>query len=389
MKEIKTIGIIGMGTVGISISYILQQANLNVIGFKHESRQGQLFKEAIEKDKIVIVNSTNNSTFPKRDTLKIKITTSLQEIVDKSDLILNCCRFPQNPTIYQFNKAEKLVIRKKNIPILMFPGKLGSTWMIGQENINVGLIGYSPVFAVSETTPDGVTVNLLDLKSKIPLAFDNLDTRIYLLNFLNEHFKFKNKSFVFVNGGNTLQAALSSPISAINASAICDNAQKLINSKGKPIKEEIYALSEEYAQLFQMVFNEQVTVANLLRISNLQTLENWLLNRSKSIRSNSITEMLEAIYKGKYVTISGQDRRITEAFYALLFFKYFSITLGSLVPSTEKLLYQMNDLQKTINNEPFSKGTILQIQQSAVKYAEHILKERKLKKIKTYTSHVG
>jgi lactate dehydrogenase-like 2-hydroxyacid dehydrogenase len=94
MKEIKTVGIIGMGTIGVSISCILQQAGLNVIGFKHESRKGQLYKEFIEKGKIVIVNNTDNNILPRRNILKIKITSSLQEIVDKSDLILNCCRFP-------------------------------------------------------------------------------------------------------------------------------------------------------------------------------------------------------------------------------------------------------------------------------------------------------
>jgi hypothetical protein len=390
MKEIKTVGIIGMGTIGVSISCILQQAGLNVIGFKHESRKGQLYKEFIEKGKIVIVNNTDNNILPRRNILKMKITSSLQEIVDKSDLILNCCRFPQNSAIYQFSEFAKSTIKKKNIPILMFPGKLGSVWMIQKENINVGLIGYSPIFARSKITPDGVTVNLLDFKSKIPLAYDNLDIRMCLLNFLNKHFRFKKEALTFIDGGSPIQTALSSPISAINVSAICDNAQKLINSKGKPIREEIYVLSEEYSQLFQKVFNEQIMVANSLQIFNLPTLKSWLLNRVKSIQPNSsITEMLEEIYKGKHVTISGQDRRITEGFYDLLFFKYFSNVLGSEVPVTEKLLSEINNLQKALNKNDFPQNINSQIQQLAILCAEHILKERKLNENNVHIAQSG
>ncbi|WBX73612.1 NAD(P)-dependent oxidoreductase [Tenacibaculum pacificus] len=113
MTEIKTIGIIGMGTIGTSISYILQEAGLNVIGFKHKNRKSEAYKELIKKDKIVIINSADNTSFPKKTPLKIQITSSLEEIAEKADLILNCCRFPQNSTMYQFSETEKSIIKKR------------------------------------------------------------------------------------------------------------------------------------------------------------------------------------------------------------------------------------------------------------------------------------
>jgi len=379
MKEIKTIGIIGMGTIGISIATILEQSGLNVIGFKHESRGIKMYNNFMEKGRILVINRTVNNVLGRRNTLKIKITSSLQEIADKSDLILNCCRFPQNSTIYQFNEFEKLKLKRKNTPMLILPGNLGSTWLAGKADTNVGLIGYAPVFATKKATPSGININLLDFKSKIPLAYDDSSTRMHLLNFLNRHFRFKDKTPTFIDGGSPIKTALSSPISAINAVAICDNAKMLIHSKGRPITEEIYVLSEEYAHLFEKVFLEQMMVARVLQISNLQRLKDWLLNRAKNIQSNNIVEMLEEVYKGKYVSISGQDRRLTESFYALLFFKYFANTLGCAVPTTEALLKKINNLQKAINKSYFSSDINLSIQQSAVSYAKYIVKKRKLK----------
>lgn len=376
-----------MGTIGISVSYILQQAGLNIIGFKHDSRRGQLFKEFIEKEKIVIINNTDNDIFPKRDTLKIKITSSLLEVVDKADLILNCCRFPQNSAIYQFSEFENSIIRKKATPILKFPGKIGSTWLVGKGNINMGLVGYSPVFATNKITANDITVDLLDFKSKIPLAYDDIDTRKHLLYFFNRHFSFKENIPTFIDGGNPIQAALSSPVPAINAAAICDNAKELINSKGKSITKEIYVLSEEYSQLFEKVFSEQMMVAKILQISNFQTLKDWLLNRTKSIHSKSITEMLEEVYKGKFVTISIYDRRITESFYALLFFKYFANVLGCAVPITEELLNKINHLQKATNKDHFPRNIDVSIQQSAISYAEYIMNKRKLKESIVHDGH--
>ncbi|GGX03089.1 hypothetical protein [Aquimarina muelleri] len=384
MKEIKTIGIIGMGTIGNSISYILQQAGLNVIGFKHKNRGGQMFKELMENGKIEIVNDTGYDIFPRKDTLQIKVTSSLQEIVAKSDLIFNCCLFPQNSTIYEFSKLEKASLKKRKIPILAIPGTLGTNWLIGLESLNVGLMGCSPIFATKKDTHslEGITTSLLDFKSKIPIGYDDLETRLFLLDFLNEHFKFKNNASTFIDGGSSIQTALSSPVSAINASAICDNAEKLIHSKKETIKEDIYMLSEEYSLLFQKIFDEQLTVANLLQIPKPQTIKEWLRNRKKNIQADNITEMLEEIYKEKYITISKQDRRLSETFYALSYFSFFAEALGHTVSTTNHLLYKLNDLQKSVNTDPFSENIILSLKQSATSYAEHIKVKRNSNKRK-------
>ncbi|WBX73611.1 hypothetical protein PG913_12390 [Tenacibaculum pacificus] len=268
----------------------------------------------------------------------------------------------------------------------MIPGNLGANWLVGQENIKVGLVGYSPVFATSKVTDDGIIVNLLDFKSRIPLAYDDLETRKYLISFLNKHFKFREDNFTFIDGGNTLKTALSSPILSINAAAICDNSQDLINSKGKAITKEIYVLSETYSQLFQKVFNEQIMVAERLEMDNLQSLKDWLSNRVISIKpNNSITEMLGNIYKGKQVTISGKDRRITESFYALLFFKSFANAVGCEVPTTEELLRQIIALQLKLNNTNFSINSNLSIQASAISYADDAINKIKEKETDVYT----
>ncbi|WP_438712011.1 hypothetical protein ACSTS3_06020 [Aquimarina muelleri] len=384
MKEIKTIGIIGMGTIGNSISYILQKADLNVIGFKHENRGGQKFKELIQKGKIEIVNDTGYDIFPKKDTLQIEITSSLQEIVITSDLIFNCCLFPQNSAIYQFSEFEKATLRKRKTPILAIPGTLGTNWLIGSEDLNVGLMGCSPVFATKKDTNslDGITTSLLDFKSKIPIGYDDLETRLFLLDFLNTHFKFKNGISTFVDGGSSIQTALSSPVSAINASAICDNAEKLINSKKETIKEDIYMLSEEYSQLFQKVFDEQLMIANLLQIPNPLTIKDWLRNRKKNIQADNITEMLKEIYKGKYITISKKDRRLTETFYALSYFSFFAEVLGYTVSTTNDLLYKIDTLQKSTNTDLFSENIIVSLKQSAISYAKHVQVKRNSYKIR-------
>jgi len=381
MKEIRTVGIVGMGTVGISIAYILQQAGLDVIGFRPKSRRGQRYRELMRNGNIRIVNKIDDNILCESGSLDIKISFSLHEVADKADLILNCCLFPQNLEIYQFSELERSIIRQKNTPVLMFPGGLGSTWLIGQGNINAGLVGYSPVFAKKEITDsiDQLTINLLSFKSRIPLAYDDPAVRLHLLNFLNEHFKFRNETPTFVDGGSPIQTALSSPIVAINASAICDNAGKLIYSKGKPVKTDIYALSEAYAQFFQQIFNEQLIVADCLGFSNLQTIKDWLRNRAQSIQSDNVTEMLAEIYKGKAVMISGQDRRLSESYYALLFLKYFANVLGCSVPTTEEMLNKIRSLQKAINKNHFPHHIALSIRQSAISYAKYILEKRKLK----------
>ncbi len=377
MKEIKTVGVIGMGAIGISISYILQQVGLNVIGYKHESRGAETFKRFIENNNITVFNrAKKDNAICKSGFLKIHITSYLQEIVDKSDLILNCCRFPQNSTIYQFSDFQKLILQVKKTPIIMFPGKLGSTWLFGKESIKAGLIGYSPIFATSEVDSTGITVNILDFKSKIPLGHDDTDTRIGVLSFLNKYLKFKEEQNTFVDGGNTLKAALSSPISAINASAICDNAKGLIRSKGKPISREIYRLSEEYSLLFQEVFNEQMMVAEKLDISGIQSLEKWLLNRTKKIQSCGVTKMLEEIYRGKFVTISCKDRRLTESFYALSFFKHFADELNCYTPATNTLLQKLKFIQKSINRNYCSSDMDSFISQVAIAYAQSVISDK-------------
>lgn len=384
MKNIHTIGIIGMGAVGMSTAYILQKAGLNVLGFKHESRNHNLYEKFIANDKIEIVNHTANRMFPKSDALKIKLTTSLGEIVEKADLILNCCRFPQNSTIYQFSASETSVLREKHTPILIFPGKIGATYLLGAGNLSIGLIGYSPAFATKKVTPHGITVNLLDFKSNIPLAHDDPATRRYLLHFLNEHIKFKQTAPTFMDGGCPIQTTLSSPVPAINAAAICDNAVQLIRSGGKPITEEIYVLSVAYAQLFQQVFEEQVMVAKKLKISSPRTLKDWLKNRTRRIQSESIATMLAEVYQGKYVTISIEDRRITESYYALLFFKHFANALGCSLTATEELLHQIETLQQAMDTHCLDSSVSSSICQAAVLYAKHIQDERELRGNRIY-----
>lgn len=380
-KAIKTIGIIGMGSVGTSIAYLLQKANLNIIAFKPKAEE---YKQLMQDGKIKVTHKTGPKGLSTTGKLNIQITTSLLEIVQHSDLILNCCLFPQNSNSYHFNNYQKAIIKKKNIPILAFPGTLGSTWFIGLGKIEVGLIGYSPVFSTKEDVNQSstdLTIKLLDFKSRIPLAYDDPNTRLRLLNFLNKHLKFKDNVPTFIDGGTCLQTALSSPISTINAAAICNRAQQLINSNGQTIQAAIYVLDEPYSQLFQNAFEEQLNVANSLDIFNLTTIKDWLINRKKNLQSHSVTGMLQETYKDKLISISGKDRRITESYYALLFFKTFAQTLGIQVPATETLLSKIKTLQQALCKNHTFLNLDLILQDSALHYAQSILYKREVEDI--------
>lgn len=383
----KTIGIIGMGSVGISISWVFQQMGLNVIAFKKSKTEADHFRKLIKEEKINVINKTAIKTLVGSPTFDVQITSSLQEIAEKSDLILYCSLFQQNVSSYHFNETQIEIINKKDIPILAFPGKLGSSWLIGKGKVKVGLIGYSPVFVtknVIESTQE-IFININDFKLRIPLAYNDESNRLHLLSSLNKYFDLKEQVPMFIDGGNTLKTSLSSPISTINAAAICDNAAKLIQSNGKMIRTSIYALSEKYSILFQEAFNEQLSLAKLLGFSNLPTIKDWLQNRPRKIVSENITDMLHEIYKDKNIAINEQDRRITESFYALLFFSSFAKTLGIDVYATSELLNELSNLHLKLNKTSSLQKTALYIQESAVAYAKNVLTTQKLMENQVYT----
>jgi hypothetical protein len=375
----KTIGIIGMGSVGISISWVFQQMGLKVIAFKKSKAEAEQFENSMKAEKIKVINKTNIKTLTGSPVFKVQVSSSLQEIAEKADLILYCSLFQQNVLSYHFNEAQLDLINKKNTPILAFPGKLGSSWLIGKGKVKVGLIGYSPVF-VTQTAVEAtqeVFININAFKLRIPLAYNDDNQRAYLLSSLNKSFPLRAQSPMFIDGGSTLKTSLSSPISAINSSAICDNAAQLIQSDGKLIKTPIYALSETYSILFQEAYEEQLSLAKFFQLSNLPTIKNWLQNRPQEIVSTDVTDMLHEIYKDKNVALDKHDRRITESFYALLFFIFFAKTLGIDVYATKQLLNELSQLHLKLDKTASIQKTALYIQESAIAYAKHVLKNKK------------
>lgn len=380
-----------MGSVGISISWVFQQMGLNVIAFKKSKTEADHFENSMKAEKIKVINKTNVKTLTGSPVFKVQVSSSLQEIAEKSDLILYCSLFQQNVSSYHFNEAQLEIINKKNTPMLAFPGKLGSSWLIGKGNVKVGLIGYSPVF-VTKTTIEStkeVFININDFKLSIPLAYDDKNQRLSLLSSLNKCFPFKKQNPMFIDGGSTLKTSLSSPISTINASAICDNAAQLIQSDGKMIKTPIYALSEKYSMLFQEAFEEQLSLAKFFQFSNLPTITDWLQNRPREIVSENVTGMLHEIYKDKNIALDEQDRRITESFYALLFFNFFAKTLGIDVYATRTLLNELSSLHLKLNKTASIKKTALYIQESAIAYAKNVLKTQKAMEEKCRMVPVG
>lgn len=371
-----------MGSVGISISWVFQQMGLNVIAFKKSKAEAEQFENSMKAEKIKVINNTNVKTLTGSPVFKVQVSSSLQDLAEKADLILYCSLFQQNVPSYHFNEAQLDLINKKNTPILAFPGKLGSSWLIGRGKVNVGLVGYSPVF-VTQTTHEAtqeVSININAFKLRIPLAYNDEHQRSYLVSSLNKSFPLGTQSPMFIDGGSTLKTSLSSPISAINSSAICDNAAQLIQSDGKLIKTPIYALSEKYSMLFQEVFEEQLSLAKFFQLSNLPTIKNWLQNRPQKIVSTDVTDMLHEIYKDKNVALDEHDRRITESFYALLFFKTFAKTLGIEVLATKQLLNELSQLHFKLNKTASIQKTALYIQESAIAYAKHVLTSQKLMK---------
>lgn len=376
----KTIGIIGMGGVGISISWVFQQMGLNVIAFKKNKAEAEDFENSMKEGKIKVINKTNIKTLKASPVFKVSVTTSLQEIAEKADLILYCSLFQQNVSLYQFKTAQLKLINEKNTPILAFPGKLGSSWLIGKGEVKVGLVGYSPVFVTRtmvESTEE-VLFHINDFKLNVPLAYDDEIQRLYLVSFLNQSFPLTEEKNMFIDGGITLKTSLSSPISTINASAICDNATKIIESSGGVVRTSIYALSEKYSKLFQESFQEQLTLAKRFNFSNLPTIKDWLKNRPRKIVSTKVTDMLQEIYEDKKIVLDEHDRRITESFYALLFFFFFAKELNEKVPATKQLLDQLSHLHLQLNKTASIEKTALYIQKNAISYAENILTEEQL-----------
>jgi len=267
----------------------------------------------------------------------------------------------------------------------VFPEKLGSSWLIGKGKIKIGLVGYSPVFATKEVIESSqeTIIYINSSKSKIPLAYDDEIQRLHVLSFLNRCFNIRKEIPTFIDGGHTLRTSLSSPISTINASAICDNAEKLIQSDGKVIIKPIYALSQKYSLLFQAAFNEQLLLAQLLQFSNVPTIADWLQNRAQKIKLDNVTNMLHETYKDKNVVFDENDRRITESYYALLFFNSFAERLGSDSSATKKLLHKLSGLHLKLNKTASLQTTSLYLQKSAKLHAENILN------VKNSVSHAG
>lgn len=385
--SIKNVGVIGMGGVGVSISWVLQQAGLNVIAFKKSKTEAERFKNAMNNGKISVINKTKIKTLNGNPNFKIKVTSSLQEIAEKCDLILYCSLFPQNVSSYHFTENQLEIINHRSVPILVFPGKLGSSWLIGKGKTKVGLVGYSPVFATKEVieSSEETFININSFKSSIPLAYDDKEERLSLLSFLNKCFNFSTEIPTFIDGGHSLKTSLCSPISTINASAICDNAEAIIQSKGTVIRKPIYALSEKYSLLFQEAFNEQLLLAKLLGFSNLSTITDWLQNRSQKVVLDNVTDMLHEIYQDKNVALDENDRRITESYYALLFFKSFAETLGIDVFATKQLLRKLSELHLKLDKTTSLQTTALCLQESAIAYAKNVLNTKELKEINKYS----
>jgi len=112
-NKMKNIGIIGMGSVGISISWILQQKGLNVIAFKKSRIEAERFENSMKEEKIKIINKTEIKTLEGNPIFNVQVTSSLQEIAEKSDLILYCSLFPQNISAYHFNESQIKIINQK------------------------------------------------------------------------------------------------------------------------------------------------------------------------------------------------------------------------------------------------------------------------------------
>ncbi|SEC54380.1 hypothetical protein SAMN04489761_3279 [Tenacibaculum sp. MAR_2009_124] len=370
MKEVKTIGVIGMGAVGISVSCILQQANIRVLGYQHKSRSKRNFKKLLEEEKIIVSNKTNVSVLPKKNVLNIEITDSLDDLVSYSDIILRCCSFSEQKSIYDFTEYQKSILRERSIPLFLFPGSWVSLGTFSNDELNVGMIGYSPVFATSTLSSDGVFVEILDFKLNIPLAFYDVETKNDMLIFFNKLFSKNTNTLMFIDGGSPIKTVLSSPVTAINASAICDNALKLKASNGGTIYEEIYMLSDVYTNMFDKLYKEQVLIGEVMNCGGIFKLRDWFSNRISSLsKEGDLQLILSHVYKGKLVAISGKDRRLFETFYTLLFFKYFSNAIGIDVPATDLAVCEMNSLQKEINGSTFPESICNYVKASAISYA--------------------
>ncbi|GEM_PF-5132146 len=377
MNKIKTVGIVGLGGVGISIAYLLQQNGLKVIGFKPPDKQ-LYFETLMKTDRIRIRNQTSHTALKTEGTLQIQLTSRLSTLVDHSDLILNCCQFPQSSEVYQFNKNQLALIAQKNIPVIAFPGQLGSTWFISKEHAEVGLIADAPIFVTLKEVTSPVShlptllVDLLDFKSKIAFGYDNTEKRSFLIDFFNKALKTHRDYPTFVDGYTTLQTALNSPVPAINACAICQQAQRLISLAGESFQDTIYALNENYAQLFQEIFDEQINVAHNLQLFHTSSLTEWLSNRMTASTPSTISKMLQKVYAHKLVTISGNDRRIYESYHALLFFRAFANTLQVQVPATEMLLTQLRKLHQALPTSCRFQDLDNRLQREGYLYAHHV-----------------
>jgi ketopantoate reductase len=218
--QLNNIGIIGGGAVGTATAVYLQNKGHDIKLYRRESKETDFYLRVMRNNRGIKIQNDNHVQGFDSEYSQIHVTTELDELKD-SDLILVC-------TTYKSHKEMGLAIHafnlKDNCKVIAFPGKLGSSYLLGDS----GEIS-SSVFGVKQKVDyqeESLSVIIGNRKLGLEFAYKDrhIDENEEMVATLNSLFGDNS----FVNGYHPLRVGLQNHDYSINVASMCDNRDYLL-----------------------------------------------------------------------------------------------------------------------------------------------------------------
>ena len=333
LKDLR-IAILGGGAVGTALASFFEYKKLNPILYKRKSKETELYKKVIQ-DKGICLENEGNINGIVSGHYKFKVTSDYSDIKG-SNIFFICSSYTSHKQIGQKLKSLNL---DKNKLIIAFPGKLGSSYLLG----NAGEISSSPFGVIKRCKYfDSPSIKIRIMNRKFNLKFAHTDTsRNYeALSILNCLFGLGS----FEDGEHPIKVGLQNHEYSLNVAAICSNEKKLLKMKQGLIKNPIYALGPKYTRVLEQIFVERQKLADKFGWS-LETLEDWLRKREGYSFGENLQQILRRIYGGYAIRVGKSNRRMLEDPWALNLFLDMSNVLGIQSPATRFLVSKIKNIR--------------------------------------------
>lgn len=337
--EILDIGIIGGGAVGTATAAYLVNQGISPTLYKRAGPETQLYRDAISHHGLVVNNPHEISGFTD-DRPSFEVTSDLSDLTN-SQMILVCSPYTAHLEVGKALKDRSF----ENIPIIAFPGKLASSYMLGYA----GEIGQSVFDVTKDVDYDAQTVSIRIHNRLNGIEFTHGNPReiprlLYQLNAI-----FGEGSFT--NGAPPIKVGLQSH--SLNVIAINSHGGEILANKEQTIEIPLYRLQQADVDLFERIFEERQQVASEFGWQ-LKSMEDYLDKRAHKPHGNTLLEKINDTYGDYLIKVSKNNRRLHEDPWSLALFADIADQVGVKAEASEELLASIRELRHKLGfDEPF------------------------------------